>query len=148
MNKIETANLAQSAIDALNNAQDNARKVLCDIINAHGGFIKTDPTTNPRLVATVVFERAEGENMDSETIYGVRCDKENNITLCILSKLRDYEYDNDYRFESDYYFEGEDAEELDKLLADEAYFMDLDDEYIHENFTVFSILCGISNYVE
>ena len=137
-------------INYVTSVEDEIKRTIAEIVKDKGGLIKTIPTDGyPRLTATFVEERGEGEVLTTQTIFGVRCEEDGSITLCTTANVSDYEYDNGGNlFSSDYYFDEEETAELEKCLDDECYFTPLGDYDMLENLTLRSILFGLEGYIK
>jgi hypothetical protein len=84
-----------------------------------------------------------------EKIYGIRL-IDGNIFLCTSTSLVNYEYDNGYFFDYTYDFEDgtKDKENIEKIVNDPAYYIDIDEDYIDTRETLYSILSDIGAYLE
>lgn len=131
----------------IHEAYNQLRRDVIDILEDMGGFIKTLPSTDlPTLMVTV---EDYSQNQSQEPIYGIRL-IDGDIFLCTRTSLANYEYDNGYNFEYTYDFvEGtEDMENVEKLVNDPAYYIDIDEDYIDTRETLYSILAGIGDYLK
>ena len=130
----------------INEAYNQLRRDVIDILDDMGGFIKTLPSSDlPNIVATM---EDYSQNQYQEVIYGIRL-IDGDIYLCTRTSLANYEFDNGYNFEYTYDFvEGtEDMENVEKLVNDPAYYIDIDEDYIDTRETLYSILAGLGCYL-
>ena len=129
----------------LKNAYDNALKEIIEVVKANGGLIKT-PAASDKPTLHAFFEDFDGL-INHQTIHGLRWDEELGLTLCTDDMLDSYQFDNDYTF--DYYFDfvERDAEELEKALADPAYFVEFGDYDMVREETIKSIVDGLESYL-
>ena len=129
----------------LRNAYDNALKEIIEVVKANGGLIKT-PAASDKPTLHAFFEGFGGP-INHQAIHGLRWDEELGLTLCTDDMLDNYQFDNDYTF--DYYFDfvGRDAEELEKALADPAYFVEFGDYDMVREETIKSIVDGLESYL-
>ena len=131
----------------IHEAYNQLRRDVIDILEDMGGFIKTLPSSDkPTIMATV---EDYSQNQSQEPIYGIRL-IDGDIFICTRTSLANYEYDNGYNFEYTYDFvEGtEDMENVEKLVNDPAYYIDIDEDYIDTRETLYSILAGIGDYLK
>ena len=131
----------------IHEAYEQLRRDVIDILDDMGGFIKTLPSSDlPTIMVTV---EDYSQNQSQEPIYGIRL-IDGDIFLCTRTSLANYEYDNGYYFEYTYDFvEGtEDMENIEKLVSDPAYYIDIDEDYIDTRETLYSILAGIGDYLK
>lgn len=129
----------------LRNAYDNALQVIIDVVKQNGGLVKTSAASDkPTLHA--FFEDFDGL-INHQAIHGLRWDEELGLTLCTDDMLDNYQFDNDYTF--DYYFDfvERDAEELEKALADPAYFVEFGEYDMVREETIKSIIDGLESYL-
>lgn len=129
----------------LRNAYDNALQVIIDVVKANGGLVKT-PAASDKPTLHAFFEDFDGL-INHQAIHGLRWDEELGLTLCTDDMLDNYQFDNDYTF--DYYFDfvERDAEELEKALADPAYFVEFGDYDMVREETIKSIIDGLESYL-
>lgn len=130
----------------IHEAYNQLRRDVIDILEDMDGFIKTLPSRNGRMVATM---EDYDDNRYSETVYGVRL-IDGNILICTETSIKNYEFDNDYRFDdTDEFIEGsEDMENIEKLVGDPAYYIDIDEDYIDTRETLYCILAALGDYLE
>ena len=148
MDKKSVQRLVDKTFKVINDANDKVKDAIIDVISSNGGLMKTIPDgIAPRVVATTIWYRGEGEDIETETFYGVRVEGA-KISICTETSLSNYQYDNKYMFSSDYFFEGEDLEHLEKCLADEDYFIEVDNDEYLEQPTLMSILGALTSYTE
>lgn len=131
----------------IHEAYNQIRRDVIDILEDMDGFIKTLPSSDiPPIMATM--EDYSGHRY-REAIYGIRL-IDGDIYLCTSTSLANYEYDKDYHFDCTYAFEDgtEDKENIEKLVNDPAYYVDIDEDYIDTRETLYSILSDIGVYLE
>ena len=137
------------ANEALHNALNKAYKDICDIVRGNGGFFKTASTDGQNR--TAIYATYYTTWRDDETyrvrVHGLRWDDELGLTLCTDDMLENYQFDNEYYFEKFFDFEGKDAAEIEKVLADPAYFVEFDKYDLNSTETIISILGGLQDYV-
>lgn len=148
MDKKEIAKQKATAyFTRIHEAYNQLRRDVIDILEDMDGFIKTLPSTNipPIMVTTEDYSG----HQNREAIYGIRL-IDGDIYLCTRTSLTNYEYDNGYFFDYTYDFEDgtEDKENIEKLVNDPAYYINLDEDYIDTRETLYSILSDIGVYLE
>lgn len=144
MEKKELVQKAQSALGELMGASNHAMRALEEIVKGAGGFIPTLPSLDkPALKVTIAYDTDSEEEM----VFALRYIEGEGLFLCTESMLDNYEWDHNHCFESYHNFEGEDAEEIQKVIANTAYFISIDDDRIVRNQTIISILAGLPAYL-
>ena len=131
----------------IHEAYNQLRRDVIDILEEMDGFVKTLPSTDfPLIKATM--EDYSGHQYQ-EKIYGIRL-IDGDIFICTSTSLANYEYDNGYFFDYTYDFEDgtKDKENIEKLVNDPAYYIDIDEDYIDTMETLYSILSDIGAYLE
>ena len=148
MDKKEIAKQKAAAyFTRIHEAYNQLRRDVIDILEDMDGFVKTLPSTdNPIITATM--EDYSGHQYQ-EKIYGIRL-IDGDIFICTSTSLANYEYDNGYFFDYTYDFEDgtTDKENIEKLVNDPAYYIDIDEDYIDTRETLYSILSDIGAYLE
>lgn len=138
---------AQAYFMRIQEAYNQLRRDVVDILEDCGGFIPTLPSNDkPTIMATV---EDYSENQSREPIFGIRL-IDGDIYICTGTCVSNYEYDNGYLFEYTYDFEEgtEDMEHIKNLVNDPAYYIDIDEDYIDTRETLYSILSGLESYLE
>lgn len=130
----------------LNIAIEEGLNTIIDAVKANGGLIKT-PACSDKPTLYAYYEDLD-ELQYHEAIQGLRWDDELGLCICTKSMLDNYQYDTGYNFEYYYDFEGDDAEELEKVLADPSYFVEFEAYGLVRTPTIISILGGIQCYLQ
>ena len=126
---------------------EDAYNSLCVLVKENGGLIKT-PAASDKATLYAVYEDAAFFNKTLQVaIHGIRYDEELGLTICTDDMLDNYQFDNYYSFQCYLDFEGEDLENLEKALADPAYFVEFDKYDLLRVPTILSILNGIGDYL-
>lgn len=141
VNKLKIKN-ASGVISA---AYGYALKAIIEVVKANGGLIKT-PASSDKPTLYAYYEDFD-EHGYHRAIHGLRWDEENGLTLCTDDMLENYQFDNQYYFDYFYDFDGSDAEEIEKVLGDPAYFVSIDDYKGLKNETIMSIISGLDSYL-
>lgn len=133
------------AKQAIRASYDNALQVIIDVVKDNGGLVKT-PASSDKPTLHAFFEDFDGL-VSHKAIHGLRWDEELGLTLCTDDMLDNYQFDNDYTF--DYYFDfaEQDAKELEKALADPAYFVEFGEYDMVREETIKSIIDGLESYL-
>ena len=148
MNNETNKRKIQNASDIVRAAYDSALKAIIEVVKDNGGLIKTPAESGKPFMYAVYEDEGSFEGMTYEVaIHGLRWDEENGLTLCTDSMLDNYQYDNDYCFDYYYDFADEDADELNKVLEDPAYFFPLDDYRCLKEQTIRNIILGLDSYL-
>ena len=138
-----------AAYNRVRDAHEQARKDLEEIVKNAGGFIKTLKGEDDYPLRAKMYGYYD-DNADMEDIYGIRYIEGEGLYICTESMAHNYEYDSGYKF--DYLSEieegSEDAENMDKMLDDTAYYIDIYEDYVDTAETVIEILAGLSAYVD
>jgi hypothetical protein len=143
MNDIKRELLKRGCIakeEAINKALDNAYEQIITIVKECGGVLKT-PACDEKITLHAFYEDF------TENIHGLRWDDELGLCICTDSMLDNYTYDTGYHFENYRNFEGRDAEEVEKMLNDMAYYMEFDKYDLVFAPTVRDIIGGIGDYL-
>ena len=132
----------------INAAFEQARQDLEDILRDCGGFIKTLPSGDKPYILAKTYD-VYG-NIDKEYVYGIRLVEGEGIFICTTTSARNYEYDNNYSFDYFYGFEDgtEDMENIEKLLSDPTYYVDIDEDYISTIDLIWEILGDLEAYID
>lgn len=145
---IATPDFIHYANEALHNALNKAYEDICDIVRGNGSFFKTASTDGQNRTAIIAtYYDVRNGRVYRERIHGLRWDSELGLTLCTDDMLENYQFDNEYYFEKFFDFEGKDAVEIEKVLADPAYFVEFDTYDLNPTETIISILGGLQDYV-
>jgi hypothetical protein len=123
-------------------AFNEAREALEQSLIEAEGLIKTIPTNDKPEIHSI--SDCAGLDNPNQTIYGIRYIEGEGIFICNEDCLRNYETDTGYEFNAG----GDDAKELEKVLEDTAYFVDIDDWYFDINKTIWEIVGCIDAYIE
>ena len=135
----------QNANRSIRAAYDDALKAIIEVVKANGGLIKTLPSSDkPTIYA--YYDAFDGTEYH-QAIHGLRWDDELGLTLCTDAMLENYQFDNDYCFEYFFDFDGEDAVQIEKVLNDPAYFVEMDKYELIRNETISSIIGGLEYYL-
>lgn len=135
--------LSQRIDDTLNEIYDT----LCNMCKANGGYVKT-PASDDKPTLYAYYEDWSSETRFQKAIHGIRYDDELGLCICTDDMLENYQFDNKYYFYTFRNFEGEDLENLEKVLADSAYYVGFDNYDLIRQDTLISIVGGISHYLE
>lgn len=131
--------------EAIDKALDNAYEHIILVVNECGGVLKT-PACDEKIILYAFYEDMNGKT-ETEKIHGLRYDDELGLCICTDSMLENYMFDTGYSFEDYMNFEGQDAEELDKMLDDPAYYVELDKYDLIYADTIRSIIGGLTDYL-
>ena len=131
--------------EAIDKALDNAYEQIVTIVKECGGVLKT-PAQDGKITLYAFYEDYD-DRTKTENIHGLRYDEGLGLCICTDSMLDNYSFDTGYAFENYRNFEGKDAEELDKLLDDMAYYVEFDKYDLVYADTVRSIIGGIGDYL-
>lgn len=124
--------------------------LICNIVKDNGGLLKTPAESGkPFLYAIYDADIKAGPDAGAQSvaIHGLRWDDELGLTLCTDDMLCNYTYDTGYYFDYFYDFEGEDLENLEKALADPAYFVEFDKYDLNQKQTILNLLAGLAEYL-
>ena len=131
----------------LASAYDEALKVIIEVVKNNDGLIKTPAETGSRPTLYAFYEDFDGL-VYKKAIHGLRWDDELGLTICTDDMLENYQYDTKYTFEYFYDFvEGDDAEHIQKVLDDPAYFVEWDAYDLVKDDTLKSIINGLEYYM-
>lgn len=131
--------------EAIDKALDNAYEQIIFVVKECGGVLKT-PAQDGKITLYAFYEDYDGRTK-TENIHGLRWDDELGLCICTDSMLENYTFDTGYGFGDYRNFEGKDAEELDKLLDDPAYYVEFDKYDLVYASTVRAIIGGIGDYL-
>ena len=135
----------QMAFDNYMEARDNAIRNIEIIVKTMGGFIPTLPCEDkPTLKATFSY----GDEIEEQTIFGIRYVEEEGLFICVSDNVSDYEVERGYCFDYLYDFEGNDLKEIKKVLKDLSHYTPFDYDNIIRSATVISILGGLASYIK
>ena len=139
-------NGAKAYAEAIGKAIDNAYDFIVRVVKENGGLLKTPASSDKPTLQAIYTNFTSGVSVVA--IHALRWDDELGLTLCTNDMLDNYQYDNDYCFEYYFDFEGEDLENLEKAIADPAYFVEFDKYDLDCTQTIISIISGISAYLD
>lgn len=145
INKTSLKEYACVCEEAIDRAFDNAYETIITIVKECGGVLKT-PAQNDKITLYAFYEDYDGR-IKTENIHGLRWDDELGLCICTDSMLENYTFDTGYGFSDYRNFEGKDAEELDKMLDDPAYYVEFDKYELVYAPTVRAIIGGIGDYL-
>ena len=131
--------------EVIDKALDNAYEQIITIVKECGGVLKT-PAQDGKITLYAFYEDYDGRTK-TENIHGLRYDEGIGLCICTDSMLDNYSFDTGYAFENYRNFEGKDAEELNKLLDDMAYYVEFDKYDLLYADTIRSIIGGIGDYL-
>ena len=131
--------------EAIDNALDNAYEHIIRMVKEYGGVLKT-PACDEKITLYAFYEDYGGKT-STEKIHGLRYDDELGLCICTDSMLDNYTFDTGYAFENYCNFEGKDAEEVNKMLDDAAYYVEFDKYDLVYAPTVRAIIGGIGDYI-
>lgn len=129
----------------IDKALDDAYEQIIAVVKECGGVLKT-PAQDGKITLYAFYEDYDGKTK-TENIHGLRWDDELGLCICTDSMLENYTFDTDYHFENYRNFVGKDAEEVDKLLDDPAYYVEFDKYDLVYAPTVRAIIGGIGDYL-
>ena len=118
---------------------------LISLIKENGGFLKT-PVSCDKPTLYAFYEDIDGKE-SRVPIQGFHLSEELGLCICTDEMLDNYQYDTGYQFEYYFDFEGEDLEELNKALDDEAYYVEFDKYDLVYEPTLLSIIHGLPAYL-
>lgn len=124
---------------------DAALALIINLVKDNGGLLKT-PQCEEKPFLYAYYEDFDGRT-SRESIHGLRWDEELGLCICTDSMLENYQYDTRYYFDYFYNLEGEDLEELNKVLADPAYFVEFDKYNLGLEDTLLSLVGGLPAYL-
>lgn len=148
MNDIKRELLKRGCIakeEAIDKALDNAYEQIIIIVKECGGVLKT-PACDEKMTLHAFYEDCNGTTR-TEDIQGLRWDEELGLCICTGSMMDNYTFDTGYHFENYRNFEGRDAEEVEKMLNDMAYYVEFHDYDLVFAPTVRDIIGGIVSYL-
>ena len=145
INKNALKEYAARCEESIDKALDNAYETIITIVKECGGVLKT-PAQDGKITLYAFYEDYDGRTK-AENIHGLRWDDELGLCICTDSMLENYTFDTGYGFNDYRNFEGKDAEELDKLLDDPAYYVEFDKYDLVYASTVRAIIGGIGDYL-
>lgn len=145
INKTSLKEYACVCEEAINRALDTAYETIITIVKECGGVLKT-PAQDGKITLYAFYEDYDGRT-STESIHGLRWDNELGLCICTDSMLDDYTFDTGYGFGDYRNFEGKDAEEMDKVLDDPAYYVEFDKYDLVYAPTVRAIIGGIGDYL-
>jgi hypothetical protein len=129
----------------IDKALDDAYEQIVTIVKEFGGVLKT-PAQDGKIALYAFYEDFDGLSYHRQ-IHGLRYDDELGLCICTDDMLDNYTFDTGYAFENYRNFEGKDAEEMDKLLDDMAYYVEFDKYDLVYAPTVRAIIGGIGDYL-
>lgn len=132
--------------EAIDKALDDAYEQIISVVKACGGVLKT-PACFDKITLYAFYEDIDGKT-STEKIHGLRYDDELGLCICTDSMLDNYMFDTGYSFEDYMNFEGQDAEEVNKMLDDPAYYVAFDMYDLVYAPTVRAIIGGIGDYLK
>lgn len=144
INKTSLKEYACVCEEAINRALDTAYETIITIVKECGGVLKT-PAQDGKITLYAFYEDYDGRTR-TESIHGLRWDDELGLCICTDSMLENYTFDTGYNFGNYRNFKGEDAEEMDKVLDDPAYYVEFDKYELVYAPTVRAIIGGIGDY--
>ena len=130
---------------AIDKALDNAYEYIIKVVKECGGVLKT-PACDEKITLHAFYDYYDGRTK-TENIHGLRWDEELGLCICTDSMLENYTFDTGYHFEDYRNFEGRDAEEVEKMLNDMAYYVEFHDYDLVFAPTVRDIIGGIVSYL-
>ena len=145
INKTSLKEYACVCEEAINRALDTAYETIITIVKECGGVLKT-PAQDGKITLYAFYEDYDGRTK-TENIHGLRWDDELGLCICTDSMLENYTFDTGYNFGNYRNFKGEDAEEMDKVLDDPAYYVEFDKYELVYAPTVRAIIGGIGDYL-
>lgn len=133
--------------DKINGEIDAAFNLICDIVKEKGGLLKTPQCDEKPALYAYYSDSLVDTRIIRENIHGLRWDDELGLTICTDSMLENYTFDTGYGFEDFTNFEGEDLENLEKVLADPAYFVEFDKYDLNRTDTILGLIAGLPYYL-
>lgn len=131
--------------EAIDKALNDVYEQIITVVKECGGVLKT-PAQDGKITLYAYYEDFNGK-ITTEKIHGLRWDDELGLCICTDSMIENYMFDTGYGFEDYCNFEGKDAEEMDKLLDDAAYYVEFDKYDLIYAYTALSIIGGIGDYI-
>lgn len=139
----------KNGLEAINQRIDTGFKealaLIINLVKDNGGLLKT-PQCEEKPALYAYYEDFDGRT-SRESIQGLRWDEELGLCICTDSMLENYQFDTHYYFDYYYNFEGEDLEELNKVLADPAYFVEFEKYDLIVPDTLLSLIGGLPSYL-
>jgi hypothetical protein len=133
--------------DKINGEIEAAFNLICDIVKEKGGLLKTIQYPEKTPLYAYYSDSLVDTRIIRENIHGLRWDDELGLTICTDSMLENYTFDTGYGFEDFTNFEGEDLENLEKVLADPAYFVEFDKYDLNRIETILGLIAGLPCYL-
>ncbi len=131
--------------ESIDKALDNAYETIITIVKECGGVLKT-PACDDKITLYAFYEGCN-QTSNVEKILGLRYDDELGLCIATESMIENYTFDTGYYFSDYQNFEGKDADELNKMLDDAAYYVEFDKYDLVYSPTVRSIIGGIGDYL-
>lgn len=146
INKNALKEYALRCEESIDNALDNAYETIITIVKECGGVIKT-PASSDKITLYAHYESDGIRASEAVPIQGLRYDEELGLCICTNDMLDNYQFDTGYQFEYYFDFKDKDAEELDKLLDNPAYYVEFDLYDLMYADTIRSIIGGLPDYL-
>jgi hypothetical protein len=131
--------------EVIKKAIDDAYEQIITIVKECGGVLKT-PACDEKITL-YAFYLDNNQTSGVEKIFGLRYDDELGLCIATESMIENYTFDTGFYFNDYQNFEGEDADELNKMLDDPAYYVEFDKYGLVYTDTVISIIGGIADYL-
>ena len=145
INKYALKEYAAQREKSIDKALDNAYEAIITIVKECGGVLKT-PACDEKITLYAFYEDYN-RTTHVEKILGLRYDDELGLCIATESMIDNYTFDTGFYFNDYQNFEGKDAEELNKMLDDPAYYVEFDKYDLVYADTIRSIIGGIGDYL-
>ena len=148
MDKKVIRDKTERAYIRFNIAIEQARQDLEDILRDCGGFIKTLPSNDKPTIIAKTYETSD--DIGTELVFAIRLIEGEGIFVCTATSVWNYEHVNNYSFGYLYNFKDgtEDMENIEKLISDTSYYVDIDEDYIDTKDLIWEILGDLGEYID
>ena len=150
MEKKDAKTAASQALARIIEAREEAKKTIVEILKSHNNFISfIDADKTPIYALKCYDDVSMTPEYSNSIIYGIRYNAdEDALLLCTEECRANFEWDEDVEFEgSATEFLEEDMTYYNRMLQDEVYFEDFDEDYFIKSNTLIAILAGIEEYL-
>ena len=137
----------ERANEKINGIIEECHAFIVDLIKRNDGLIKTPAGSDKPTIYAVYDTQDAPRGTQEVAIHGLRWDEELGLTICTDETLNNYTFDTGCYFSYTYDFEGEDLENLEKALADPAYFVEFDKYDLDQKLTILNLIAGLPAYL-
>jgi hypothetical protein len=125
---------------------EEAYKTIVELVRENGGLVKT-PAASDKPAMHAVYDGGLQPGTQEVSIQALRWDDELGLTMCTNDMLENFQFDTGYCFDYFFDFEGEDAEHLEEVFADPAYFVEFDKYDLDRTQTILNLIAGLPAYL-